>query len=149
MAIAPHLVEEDGELKLDVSVGQSGRRQFALSDRAVTMLVDDLGYGNRDVVPWVTTKTLALGGGAYLYDEKTDARELAWSITGADGGKRASEAELQRLAEYLTSVEIDQHAVETVEEHVRESPLSRVMSPDDLRSKRQRMNGLRGIAKDL
>lgn len=149
MAISPHLVRETDELKLDVSVGQSGRQQFALSDRATTLLVDDLGYGNRDVVPWLTTKTLALAGGLYLREEKTDVRDLAWSLTGADGGADASEAEVRRLAEYLESVEIDQHAVETVKEHVRETRLSEFVDPDDVRSKRERMNGLRGIAKDL
>ena len=149
MAISPHLVREGDELKLDVSVGQSGRQQFALSDRATTLLVDDLGYGNRDVVPWLTTKTLALAGGLYLREEKIDVRDLAWSLTGADGGADASEAEVRRLAEYLESVEIDQHAVETVKEHVGETRLSEFVAPDDVRSKRERMNGLRGIAKDL
>ncbi|QLD87867.1 hypothetical protein HWV07_01965 [Natronomonas salina] len=149
MAISPHLVREGDELKLDVSVGQSGRQQFALSDRATTLLVDNLGYGNRDVVPWLTTKTLALAGGLYLREEKTDVRDLAWSLTGADGGADASEAEVRHLAEYLESVEIDQHAVETVKEHVRETRLSEFVDPDDVRSKRERMNGLRGIAKDL
>lgn len=106
-------------------------------------------YGNRDVVPWLTTKTLALAGGLYLREEKTDVRDLAWSLTGADGGADASEAEVRRLAEYLESVEIDQHAVETVREHVRETRLAEFVDPDDVRSKRERMNGLRGIAKDL
>lgn len=149
MAISPHLIHEDDEWKIDVSIGQEGRQQFALSDKAEALLVDDLEYGNRDVVPWLTTKTLMLAGSAYLRDEKTDARELAWSITGADGGREATGREVATVAEYLQSVEIDQHAVETVEEHVRTSSLSAVMSPGDIRSKRERMNGLRGIAKDL
>jgi hypothetical protein len=149
MAVSPHLVEEDGELKLDVSVGREGRQQFALSDRAAAMLVDDLGYGNRDVVPWLTTKTLALAGGAYLRTEKTDARELAWTITGADGGRDATDEELECLADYLRSVEIDTRAVETVREHVRTTRLSEFLSPDAVDSKRERVTGLRGIAKDL
>lgn len=149
MAISPHLIEEGDELKLDVSIGQEGRQQFALSDRAEALLVDELEYGNRDMIPWVTTKTLMLAGGAYLHDEKTDARELAWSITGADGGANADSAELEAVADYLESVEIDQHAVETVREHVRETRLSEFLSPDAVRSKRQRMSGLRDIANDL
>lgn len=149
MAISPHLVREGDELKLDVSVGQAGRQQFALSDRATTLLVDDLDYGNRDVVPWLTTKTLALAGGLYRREEKTDVRDLAWDITGADGGADADEAEVRSVAEYLENVEIDQHAVETVREHVRETRLSEFMDPEDVQSKRERMNGLRGIAKDL
>lgn len=149
MALSPFLVREGDELKLDVAVGQTGRRQFALSDRATALLVDDLEYGNRDVVPWLTTMTLALGGGIYDRQEKTDNRDLAWSITGADGGAEATDDEVELLAEYLRDVEIDAHTVETVEEHVRETSLSQFLSPEAVRSKRDRMNGLRGIAKDL
>lgn len=149
MATPPHLVSEDGELKLDVSVGQSGRQQFALSDRAEGMLVDDLGYDNRDTVPWVTTKALALAGGIYLHESKIGARELSWSITGADGGANAADAELERVADYLRAVEIDDHALETLREFVRESALAGVVAPEALDSKRDRLTDLRGIAKDL
>jgi hypothetical protein len=149
MATPPYLVFEGGEWRLDVSVGQDGRRRFALSDRAEALLVDELGYESHDIVPWMTAKTLALAGGLFLRDEKTDTRELAWSMTGADGGTQASTEELARVATYLRSVEIDQHAADTVREHVRETRLSDLVSPDDVRSKRERMNGLRGIAKDL
>ena len=101
MATSPNLVDVDGELHLDVSVGQTGRTQFALTERATALLVDDLEYGNRDVVPWVTTWTLVLTGGAYLRDERADTRETAWSITGADGGREATDEELRRVGEYL------------------------------------------------
>lgn len=91
MTTAPYLVEEDGEWRLDVSTGRSGRRRFGLSDRAEALLVDDLAYGNRDVVPWVTTRTLVLAGGAFLPGKGTDARERSWSITGAGTGRRATD----------------------------------------------------------
>ena len=149
MATAPYLVREDDELLLDVSVGRAGRRRFALSDRATSLLGDDLGYGDHDVLPWLTTKTLALAGGVYSREEKTDARDLAWSLTGADGGADAAEEEVRRLAEYLRSVEIDQHAVETVREHVRSTRLSEHLDPEEVRSKRDRTTGLRDIARDL
>ncbi|WP_254841201.1 hypothetical protein [Natronomonas marina] len=149
MATPPYLVEEAGELFLDVSVGSPGRKQFALSERATALLVDDLEYGNRDVVPWLTAKTLVLAGGAYLRDEKADARETAWAITGADGGREITDEELRALGEYLTSVEIDGHAVETAREHVESTRLSEVVSPDDVRGNRERTQGLRDIAKDL
>ena len=148
MATPPHLVEVGGTLRLDVSVGD-GRKRFALSDRAEALLVDELGYGNRDLVPWLTTRTLALAGGVYLPEEKLDARDLAWSITGAGGGARADAEELEAVAVYLESVEIDAHAVETVREHVRDSRLCEHVDPDDVASKRRRTNDLRGIAKDL
>ena len=77
MATPPYLAEEAGELFLDVSAGRAGRKQFALSERAMALLVDDLEYGNRDVVPWVTTRTLVLTGGAYLRDEKADPRRTS------------------------------------------------------------------------
>jgi hypothetical protein len=44
---------------------------------------------------------------------------------------------------------VDDHAVETVREHVRSTGLSEVVSPDAIRSKRERNQGLRDIAKDL
>ena len=149
MVTPPHLVDVDGELHLDISAGPAGRKQFALSEQAMALLVDDLEYGNRDVVPWVTTRTLVLTGGAYLRDEKADPRRVSWSITGADGGREATDEELRRIGEYLDGLEVDDHAVETVREHVRSTRLSEVVSPDAVRSKRERNQGLRDIAKDL
>ena len=149
MATPPHLVNVDGELHLDVSAGRAGRKQFALSERAMALLVDDLEYGNRDVVPWVTTRTLVLTGGAYLRDEKADARRTSWSITGADGGREATDEELRRVGEYLDGLEVDDHAVETLRDHVRSTRLSTVLSPADVRSDRERKQGLRDIANDL
>jgi hypothetical protein len=149
MVTPPHLVDLDGELFLDVSVGQAGRKQFALTEWAMALLVDDLEYGNRDVVPWVTTRTLVLTGGTYLRDEKADPRRTSWSITGADGGREATDGELRRVGEYLDGLEVDDHAVETVREHVRSTGLSEVVSPGAIRSKRERNQGLRDIAKDL
>jgi hypothetical protein len=149
MTVPPHLVDAGEEPKLDVAVGRGGRQQFALSDRAEAMLVDDLGYGNRDVVPWVTTKTLALAGGAYLRGEKTTDQEFGWTITGADGGRDATGEELERLADYLRCIEIDTRAVETIREHVRATRLSEFLSPDEVDSKRERVTGLRSIARDL
>ena len=86
MATPPHLVDIDGELHLDVAVGQAGRQQFALSEQATALLVDDLEYGNRDVVPWVTTRALVLTGGAYLRDEKADARRTSEATAGGNRG---------------------------------------------------------------
>lgn len=149
MTTPPYLVEAGGEVFLDVATGGAGRERFALSERATALLVDDLGYGNRDVVPWLTAKTLVLARGAYSRDERVDARELSWRITGAAGGRDVTETELERLGEYLTSVDVEQHAVGTVREHVRSTRLSDVVSAAAVRSNRDRTQELRDIAKDL
>jgi hypothetical protein len=149
MATAPYLVREDDELLLDVAVGPAGRRRLALSDRATALLVDDLEYGDHDVLPWLTARTLVLARGVYSREGKTDARDLSWSITGAEGGADATEEEVRRLAEFLRSVEIDPQAVETMKEHVRESRLSAYIDPEAVRSTRDRTRGLRDIARDL
>jgi hypothetical protein len=145
----PYLVEDDGEYRLDVAVMTGGRRQFALSDRAVGLLVDDLEYGNRDLIPWVTARTLVLTGGAHRRDESVDARAASWAITGADGGREPNPAELDRLGQYLDRVEVADHAVDTVRELVRSTQLSAVIAPTDVQSDRERRQGLRDIAKDL
>lgn len=149
MATAPFLVEADGEWRLDVSAGRHGRQRFALTDRAEALIVDDLEYGNRDVVPWVTARALVLAGGATLPGEATDPRSHSWALTGAAGGRRATDRELARVADYLRSVEVDPQAVETLREHVRDTRLSGFLSPDELRSRRDRTTGLRDIARDL
>lgn len=149
MTIAPYLVEENGEWRLDVATARSGRRRFALSDRAEGLLVDDLGYGNRDVVPWVTTRTLVLAGGAVLPGEGTDARQRSWSIAGGGAGRRANDEELTRVADYIRGVEVDIRAADTLREHVRSTGLSAHLSPDEVRSRHDRTTGLRDIARDL
>ena len=149
MATSPHLVSDGDEWKLDVSLGTSGRKRLSLSDRAEALLVADLGYDNRDIVPWMTTKTLVLCGGAFVRDGTSDARDLAWQLTGADGGTRASDREVEAVADYLRRVEIDDRSVDTVREHVSSTRLSEHLSPTDVRSNHRRMSGLRNIAKDL
>jgi hypothetical protein len=149
MPTPPYLAREGDEPFLDAAVGQEGRKRFALSDRATALLVDDLGYGNRDVVPWLTARTLVLTGGAYPRREKADARDLSWSLTGADGGREVTDGELERLGDYLSRVEVDQHALETAREHVRSTRLSEVISPAAVDGTRERTRGLRDIAKDL
>ncbi len=149
MIAPPYLAAEDGEFRLDVAVRSAGRERLALSDRATALLVDDLDYGNRDVVPWVTARTLALTGGAARRSEPTDAKTLGCAVAGADGGREATDAELEAVADYLRDVEVADDAVETLREHVRSTRLSTVLSPAAVRSDRERTQGLRDIANDL
>jgi hypothetical protein len=146
MAIPPTLVLDGDEPKLDVAVGPS-RRRFDLSDRAETLLTD-LGYGNRDLVPWVTARALVLAGGATL-PEGNDARETAWSVGGADGGREAGEAELRAVAGYLRSVTVEDRALETLREHVRETRLADHVDPDELEGRSGKVGALNDIARDL
>ncbi|MFC6835307.1 hypothetical protein [Halomarina ordinaria] len=146
MATAPFLTRDGDELKLLASVGTT-RRQFDLSDRAENLL-RDLDYDAPAVVPWVTARALVLAGGATL-PEGNDARDVAWNLTGADGGRRASEAELRELATYLRGLAVEDRVLETLREHVRETRLARFLDPDDLGGRSQRMNALNSIAKDL
>lgn len=147
MATSPHLVREGDELRLDVSVGTT-RRRLALTDRALALLADELGYGNADVLPWVTTRALVLAGGARL-PEGSDARDTAWELTGADGGRDATDDELRAVADYLRSVRVDDRAVETLREHVRSTRLSEYLDPGAVSGKADRVRGLSDIARDL
>lgn len=149
MVTPPYLVEADGEYRLDVAVIDGGRAQFALSDRAMGLLVDDLAYGNRDVVPWLVARTLVLARGAVPRDGRSDPRATSWTIGGADGGRTATDAELERLGTYLERTEVDDHAVDTVRELVRSTRLSEVVAPESVTGTRARSQGLRDLAKDL
>ena len=146
MATPPHLVLDGDEPKLDAAVGWS-RRRFDLSDRAETRL-RDLGYGNRDRGPWVTARALVLAGGATL-PEGNDAREVAWDVGGADGGREASEAELRAVADYLRTVSVEDRALQTLREHVRRTRLSAHLDPEDLRGRAGKVGELNDIARDL
>lgn len=146
MATSPHLVEEDGELKLDVSVGTS-RRQFALSDGAENLL-RDLGYGPADVVPWATTKALVFAGAATL-PEGNDERTTAWDLTGADGGRRATDDELRRLAAFLRGRTVPDRSLESLREHVRSTRLEEYLDDDDLRGRADKVRNLSDIARNI
>ncbi|MFC7154319.1 hypothetical protein ACFQPA_02470 [Halomarina halobia] len=146
MATAPFLARDGDELKLIAAVG-TARRQFDLTDRAVGLL-RERGYDAADVVPWVTARALVLAGGATL-PEGNDARETAWDLRGADGGRRATDEECRELAAYLTGLRIENRTLETLREHVRETRLSAFVDPDDLRGRSARVNALNDIAKDL
>lgn len=146
MATPPTLVLDGDEPKLDVAVGWS-RRRFDLSDRAETLL-RDLGYGNRDLVPWVTARALVLAGGATL-PEGNDARDVAWNVGGADGGREAGEDELRAVAHYLQGLTVEDRALETLREHVRKTRLSEYLSPDELEGRAGKVGELNDIARDL
>lgn len=146
MATSPHLVLEGDELELDVAVGTT-RRRFALSDRAENLL-RDLGYGNRDVVPWVTAKALVLAGGATL-PEGNDERDTAWDLGGADGGRDVTEAERAALADYLRGVTVPDRSLDALREHVRTSGLDGHVAPGELRGRASRVGDLSDIARKL
>jgi hypothetical protein len=154
MTRPPHLYRDpeaatggDDSLRLEVAVGD-GRRRFLLSDRAESMLVDDLGYEPPDVVPFATAKALVLAGGAELPDGN-DERGAAWSLGGADGGRDGSDADLERLAEYLRTVEVPERSLAAVREHVRATRLSSFLDPESISDRSERVNRLRDIATDL
>ena len=128
---------------------QPSRETFVLSTRAAGLLVDDLEYAEREEVASVTVRTLFLTGGAYRPDEKTDPVEIVQRLASLDGGKHPTDGEIERVAEYLKESEIEKRVRWLVEELVTETRLSEVMTTDEIRTQRERMNGLRGIAKDL
>ena len=146
MATPPHLVEDGDELKLDLGVGYR-RRRFRLTDGAENLL-RDRGYGNADVVPWTVAKALVIVGGAHL-PEGNDARETTWELTGADGGRDATADDLRALADYLRRLTVEDRALDTLREHVRQTGLSRFLDADGLRGRSEKVGSLNDIARDL
>ena len=147
MAKPPRLVTDRGELKLNASVGGT-RRDLLLSDRGESLLVDDLDYGNADLVPFTVVKALVLAGGASV-PEGQDARDAAWGLSGADGGREATAQDCYRTAEYLRAVEVSERAVETLREHVRATELSTYLNADEISSNADRVGKLSDIAREL
>jgi hypothetical protein len=125
------------------------RETYTLSTRAVGLVIDDLEYSEREEIAPETAKTLVLTGGAYLPDEKLDVVDVVQRLRCPDGGKHPTDEEITRVAAYLKDAEIERSARWIAEEIVENSRLADVMSVDEIRTQRERMNGLRGIAKDL
>lgn len=154
----PRLTHDDAgewaiELSLDSAIehnfARPARETLTLSTRAIGLIVDDLGYEEREEIASVTARTVILTGGLSVPDEKIDPVDVVKRLRHPDGGKHPTSGEIDRLAEYLRTAEIEQDARWIVEELVEETRLSNVMDTDEIRTKRERMNGLRGIAKDL
>lgn len=154
MTTPPHLYRDpdpDGrdDLLLDIAVGD-GRQRLELSDRVVSLLVDDLDYEPPDMVPFLLAKAFVLAGGATLPERGTDdERDLLWRLSGADGGRYPSTTDLERLGEYLGSVEVPDRSLEPLRELVRSSRLAEVCDPDEIQDRSERVNRLRDIARDL
>jgi hypothetical protein len=147
MAQSPYLRADGDALVLNASVDGT-RRDLVLSDRARTLLVDDLGYGAAELLPFTVVKALVLAGGATV-PEGNDARDAAWGLAGADGGREATDEDLYRTAEYLRAVEVDERAVDALREHVRTTGLSRFLTADEVDSTATRVGDLSDIARDL
>lgn len=128
---------------------QPTRETFVLSTRASGLVVDGLGYSEREEVASVTAKVLVLTGGAYVPEKKLDPVETVQRLHHLDGGKHPTDDEIERVAAYLKGSEIEQRVRWLAADLVAGSRLSEVMSTDEIRTQRERMNGLRGIAKDL
>lgn len=147
MAQSPYLRDEAGELRVNASVNGS-RRDLVLSDRAESLLVDDLDYGPGALVPFTILKALVLAGGARVPDGESP-RDAAWGLAGADGGREPTAEDRYRTAEYLRAVEVDEAAVETLREHVRDSGLSEFLAEGEITSAADRVGDLSDIARDL
>jgi hypothetical protein len=154
----PRLTETDeGESAITVtldppddrSFAESSRETFLLSTRATGLVVDDLAYGEHEEIADVTARTLFLTGGAYHPDRKTDPVDLVQRLRSPDGGKHPTDIEIERVATHLKNTKIEARARWLAEELVADSRLSTVMTPEEIRTRRERMNDLRGIAKDL
>jgi hypothetical protein len=154
MTRPPHLhhdpdPDDRDDLRLEIAAGGS-RQRLELSDRVVSLLVDDLSYEPPDVVPFVLAKAFVLAGGATLPERGSDdERDLAWRLGGADGGRDPSTADLERLADYLESVEVPDRSLEPIRELVRSTRLADFCDPDDISDRSERVNRLRDIARDL
>lgn len=133
----------------DYNFATASRETFLLSTRASGLVIDDLGYDEREEIAAETTRTLLLTGGAYVPDEKTDPVDLVQRLRSPEGGKHPTNDELERVAEYLKNAELEERVRWLAEELIEESRLSSVMEPTEIRTQRERMNDLRGIAKDL
>lgn len=144
MTTPPFLRIESETPTLDVSVG-NGRRQLTLSDRAESLLIDDLSYTNRDVIPWVTTKILVLTGGAADPSGQKSSLSLAWELTGASGGREPTSAEVAVVADYLKAIEIDTETIDTVRETIRASALASAIDPATIRSDQHHRHSLREL----
>ena len=144
MARSPHLYANGDDLQLEMAVGTT-RRRFELSDRAENLLRDE-GYGPADLVPFVTAKALVLAGGATL-PEKSDERDTAWNLGGADGGREATTSEREALATYLRGVTVPDRSLDALREHVRKHDLP--VDPSDVTGRADTVGGLSDIARNL
>ena len=129
--------------------GGPSRETFPLSTRGNGLVVDELGYGEREEIAPVTARTLLLTEAARVTKEADDPVELVRRLRCPSGGKRPTDREIERVAAYLRSAAIEQRAVWLATDIVEDSRLSAVMKPEEVGTQRDRMNGLRGIAKDL
>lgn len=144
MARSPHLYADGEDLRLEMAVGTT-RRRFELSDRAENLL-RDLGYGPADLVPFVTAKALVLAGGATL-PEKSDERDVAWNLGGADGGREATTEGREALADYLRGVTVPDRSIDALREHVRKHDLP--VEASELTGRAEKVGGLSDIARNL
>lgn len=148
---------ESGEAAIAVTLDPSSthnfaepaRETFSLSARAFGLVVDDLEYSEREEIAPVTVRTIFLTGGVSVPDPELEPVDLLERVRFPDGGKHPTDDEIERVAEYLKSAAIEKRVRWLAEELVEDSRLSTVIEPKDVRTQRERMNGLRGIAKDL
>ncbi|WP_299236116.1 hypothetical protein [Natronomonas sp.] len=129
--------------------GAPARKTLVLSARASALLVDELGYDDREEIAPMTVRALLVTEGAAGPDGTTEPVALVQRLRHPDGGKRPTERELERVGAYLRGAEIERRVAWLARELVEDSRLSTVMDPTEVGTQRDRMNGLRGIAKDL
>lgn len=137
------------EPKSEHNFATPSRETFALSTKAAGLIVDELEYDEREEIAPETVETVFLTGGVSVPDEKVDPIDLVKRLHSPSGGKHPTDAEIERVASYLKGAEIEERVQWLAAELVEESRLSTVMDPEEIGTQRERMNDLRGIAKDL
>lgn len=151
------IMNEDEEPRIEVTLeppadrtfAGSSREPFSLSTRAIGLVVDDLEYGHREEIASVTTTVLFLTEGAYDPDDTRGAEEIIQRLHLPESNKHCTDQEVETVAEYLKASELEAGVRWLAEELAADSPLSDVLSANDIRTNRDRLHSLRGIAKDL
>lgn len=115
-----------GRCKLVVTL-PGGRYQLSLDDRAVNILMDDLGLGMRDTVPAPFVPIFVAVGDAWFPSERdTDAIIEDLRSSGA-----LTDAERDVLMSYVTESLIPERNATRVERAVSNSPIADDIDPDD------------------
>lgn len=136
MSKPPRLVvDAHDEWKVRASF-PNGRYRFSLRASAVTLLRDELGYRETDIVPWQLFRILVLTGDAWLPDTSGEV-EIADDLSRPDRAIALPEGDAKTLADYLRGKRFSASVREALATDIRATALDRFISPSELQQQEE------------
>lgn len=148
MALPPTLVDSsESDIQIKASF-PNGRYRFSLTSNG-TQLVEQLGLGNGDIVPWTAFQLLVISSDAYLPNASDDSVDIVTDLVVPDNRPELTDSQARAVAAYLERGSYRDRELAEIADRISDTPVTTLVDSEQLSSRREKAESLRDIAAEL